>query len=435
MKLIKLTVLVCMMMGYSCRNKQQPQETTAIKVEIKKENGNYSLYRDGKPYQFNGAGLEFGDIKKLQDNGGNSIRTWRTDNGQETGQEVLDNALRHGCTVTMCLEMARERHGFDYDDRQAVAHQFNSLKQEVLKYKDHPALIAWAIGNELNLGYTNPKVYDAVNKISVMIHQLDPNHLTTTTTAGINQQVVDDIKSRAPDIDFLSIQLYGDLVNLPNYIKETNWTKPYMVTEWGAVGHWEVDKTSWGAPIENTSTEKAQYYLKGYQSAIAPYSDQCIGSYVFLWGQKQERTPTWYGMFLETGESTESIDAMYYLWNGQWPENRAPRVDSLKLDGKSAFASIYLSPQQDYSAEVFLFDHEGDTINFVWEIKPESTDLKEGGDFEITPQNIEGLFEQPANSMLTFTAPFEEGSYRLFVYAYDGNENAAHANIPFYVSK
>ncbi len=329
--------------------------------------------------------------------------------------------------------MARERHGFDYNDQGAVDRQYEELKQEVLKYKDHPALLAWAIGNELNLGYTDPQVYDAVNDISKMIHELDPYHLTTTTLAGINKQVVEDIKARASDLDFLSIQLYGDLVNLPKYIRETKWTKPYMVTEWGAVGHWEVAKTDWDAPIENTSTEKAQNYLKGYQTAIEPFGDQCIGSYVFLWGQKQERTPTWYGMFLESGEVTEAVDVLHFIWNGQWPANRSPRLDSLRLNGQSAHDNIRLKPGTKHRAQVSLFDHEQDSLTYRWEIKAETTDLKEGGDYEETPQSIAGLFDQPFARTMSFKVPDQSGPYRLFVYVYDGQGNAAHANIPFFV--
>jgi len=44
---------------------------------------------------------------------------------------------------------------------------------------------------------------------------------------------------------------------------------------------------------------------------------------VFSLGQKQERTPTWYGMFLSSGEATETVDVMEYIWTGRWPEIRA----------------------------------------------------------------------------------------------------------------
>ena len=374
-------------------------------------------------------------MAKFKSHGGNSIRTWRTDNGRQTGQQVLDMALENGVTVTMCLEVERERHGFDYNDADAVEAQFQKLKTEVLKYKDHPALLMWAIGNELNLEYSNPKVYDAVNQLSLMIHKIDPNHPTTTTIAGINQELVNVITERASDIDVLSIQLYGDIVNLPKYIVETGWTGPYMVTEWGATGHWEVGTTSWGAPIEQTSTIKANNYLNRYQTAIQPYEDQCIGSYVFLWGQKQERTPTWYGMFLETGEETESIDVMHYLWNGNWPLNQSPRLDSIKLNGQIASESITITPNKEYSAKAFVSDLDGDSITYHWEIKPESTDLREGGDEESTPESIQNLIVDTGLSNITFEAPRQKGGYRLFVYAYDGNNHAAHANLPFYVDE
>jgi hypothetical protein len=67
----------------------------------------------------------------------------------------------------------------------------------------------------------------------------------------------------------------------------------------------EVPLTQWGAPIENNSTVKAGFYKERYQNSILPLKGQCLGSFVFLWGQKQERTPTWYGTFLEDGQATE----------------------------------------------------------------------------------------------------------------------------------
>ncbi|HVV00815.1 MAG TPA: glycoside hydrolase family 2 TIM barrel-domain containing protein [Verrucomicrobiae bacterium] len=427
-----IAVILCLAalpgVGAESRLPQQP-----VKAEIHFVNGKYQLYVDHQPFFIKGAGLEFGSQEKLAEHGGNSFRTWRTENGRESGREVLNRALKNHLYVTMGLDLARERHGFDYNDAKAVQRQFEQIKAEVLKYKDHPALIAWAIGNELNLGSKNPKVWDAVNDISRMIHQVDPNHLTTTPLAGISKELVQEIKTRAPDLDFLSIQMYADIINLPRYLRETGWTGPYVVSEWGATGHWEIAKTAWGAPIENNSTTKADLYLKRYLAAIASDSKQCLGSYVFLWGQKQERTPTWYGMFLESGEETATVDALQYLWTGKWPQNRSPRVDGAWLDGKQASQNIHLQAGCQYKARVVGTDPDKDPLTYSWELLEESTDLKWGGDFERRPPAVTNAVENPASSEIVLRAPARPGAYRLFAYLHDGKGHAAHINIPFYV--
>ena len=410
------------------------------RVEIRQLDGRYELYVDGEPFYIEGAGLEFGDVERLAERGGNSFRTWRTDNGQQTGQEVLDEARAHGLVVTMGLEIAREREGegrgyfgFDYDDEAAVAEQLERVRAEVMRYKDHPALIIWGIGNELNLGASNPRVWDAVNEISEMIHEVDPNHLTTTMLAGIGPELVDEIEARAPDLDLLSVQMYADIENLQQRIKDSGWTGPYMVTEWGATGHWEVETTPWGAPIENTSTVKADLYRSRYEDAILADSAQLVGSYVFLWGQKQERTPTWYGLFMPSGEKTESVDVMQYLWTGEWPANRAPRIEMPTLGGQTATDGVRLQPGQTAPASIDVADPEADGLRYVWEVRREATILSEGGDDEPEPPVMPGLVTPSEAGRATVTAPSEPGAYRLFVSIYDGEGSAAHANIPFYV--
>ena len=432
-----VTILICAFSLLGCNNKIKKEVTVSnqslvSKVTLTNTNGKFQLLVNNKPFYIKGAGLEFGNISALAKHNANSFRTWRTNNGQRSGKEVLDEAHENGLMVTMGIEVARERHGFDYNNEEAVKEQLERIKKEILEFKDHPALLIWAIGNELNLRATNPKVWDAVNDISKMIHEVDPNHLTTTTLAGISQKEIDFIKERCTDVDILSIQLYGSIVKLPQAIKDYGWTGPYIVTEWGATGHWEVPKTSWGVPIEENSTMKATNYLKRHQIAIESDTTQCLGSYVFLWGQKQERTPTWYGMFLENGNETESVDAMHYVWNKEWPKNRTPQIESFTINNKTAYDNISTNAGDELEVFVKINDFDKDGINYVWEILPESTDLKDGGDKEERPKNINIKQIKNQNGELTFKAP-QTGVYRLFVYASDGNGHAATANIPFLV--
>ena len=128
-----------------------------------------------------------GRRRNWREHGGNSLRTWTTDNGRDTGKQVLDRALSNGLYVAMGLDVDHERRGFDYDNTNAVARQLDLLKAQVLQYRNHPALLVWVVGNELNFE-KNPKVWDAVNDLSKMIHEIDPNHPTTTTLAGFKQR-------------------------------------------------------------------------------------------------------------------------------------------------------------------------------------------------------------------------------------------------------
>ncbi|MGB0837902.1 MAG: hypothetical protein ACPGRE_07360 [Flavobacteriaceae bacterium] len=283
------------------------------------------------------------------------------------------------------------------------------------------------------MSYNNPKVWNAVNEISEMIHEIDPNHLTTTTLAGVSQREISRIKERASDLDLLSVQMYGDLPNLPKLIREFGWEKAYMVTEWGATGHWEVPTTSWGAPVEDNSTVKAAHYLDRYKNGIEVDTEQCVGSYVFLWGNKQERTPTWYGIFLRDGQETESVDVMHYIWNGVYPENRTPQIKSFTIDGQDAYQSVTVEADQKMEAVAEIFDFEGDEITYKWEILREATNVSHGGDYEERPDDIVIDELSKEGGRLVFKAP-SSGEYRLYIYATDGHNHSAAANIPFKVN-
>ena len=148
----------------------------AIRVEVKlNERGEYRLYRGGTEHYIKGGGgsEQWDELAKI---GGNSVRTWSTDNAKE----MLDKAHSLGLTVMMGLWMQHERHGFDYDDKPKVQAQLDYFRKIVMEIKDHPALLLWGIGNEVDLFYTNTNVWKAVNDIAKMIHEVDPNHPTST---------------------------------------------------------------------------------------------------------------------------------------------------------------------------------------------------------------------------------------------------------------
>ena len=421
-----ITLLTCII--FSANAQSNNNAHTAVKTEIRSTAGVYQLYRDGQPYFAKGAGGS-NYMDRVHAYGGNSIRTWST----RDAQKILDDAQKNGLTVLMGLDVARERHGFNYDDSIAVKKQLEQLRGEVLKLRNHPALLAWGIGNELNLQYKNPKVWDAVNDISKMIHQEDGNHITCTVLAGVNKGLVDFIKARTPDIDFLSINTYGGLASLPATLHNAGWDGPYMVTEWGPTGHWECLLTAWKSPIEETSSEKAAVYKSRYEYSIEKDRDRCMGSYVFLWGQKQERTPTWYGMFTDKGEESEVVDVVQFLWSANWPANKAPHIYSLQINNKKAADNIYLDKAGSYNIVAVAADPDNDKLSYRWEILPEPKQVGNGGDFEAKPKAIDGLIKDGMNGKASLQSPAEEGAYRLFVYITDGHNKVATANIPFYV--
>ncbi len=186
-----------------------------------------------------------------------------------------------------------------------------------------------------------------------------------------------------------------------------------------------------GSAIEQTSHEKARAYRERYETVIAADTYHCIGSFVFLWGQKQERTPTWYGMFLESGEKKESVDVMQFLWTGKWPDNRSPHLLSFTLNGKTSYDNIYLSPGTDMLARADATDLDHDSLQYHWEIIPEVPDAlkSDGGDFEpVRKPYTAAIPKITASASLHRRKPAPTDCFVCF----RRENSAATANIPFF---
>ena len=397
----------------------------AVPVELLRTEDGWQLLRDGKPYLIKGAGGEY-SLPKLAAAGANSVRTWDA----EGIDELLDEAHSLGLTVTVGIWLGHERHGFDYNDKNQVAEQMERARRLVTRYKDHPAVLLWGIGNEME-GFDsgdNPAVWKAVNDIAAMVKQLDPNHPTMSVTSEIGGGRIDSLHKQSPAIDIHGINSYGGALSLADRLRAGGGSKPFVLTEFCTPGPWEAQETEWGAPFEPTSTDKADFYAKAYKNAVTDAPGLSLGSYAFVWGFKMESTATWFGMFLSDGSSLGAVDVMSEFWTGSPPENFAPVVTPLTMDQPTM-----LEPGDTVFVKASISDPEGGDIRTRWLLRPESTEYSTGGDFRPDLPEVEGAVIEASAEGATVRLPTDPGPYRLFLYAYDDSGRAATANIPLLV--
>ena len=160
---------------------------------------------------------------------------------------------------------------------------------------------------------------------------------------------------------------------------------------------------------------------------------------MFLWGQKQERTPTWYSMFIENlpgmdvpGAACPSVDAMQFNWSGNWPANLAPKVERMTINDQPAAGDVRLNPGDPILARVAATDPDDEDLRYVWELMEEPAVLGVGGSQEPRPEAL-GDAVKGTLPQLNLLAPLKSGEYRLFVYVLDNNGHVGTANIPFQV--
>jgi len=397
-----------------------------VPVKVVRTATGWQMERGGRAYEIRGAGGQV-HLPLMVECGANSLRTW----GIERAQAVLDSAHRMGLTVMLGMWMGHERHGFDYDDPVAVREQFLHFSGVIDRFKNHPALLCWGIGNEVDLFYSNTNVWDAIQEVAAYAHAHDPNHPTSTVTAGLDSMEVHWIKTKAPDIDILGINTYGDLEQALSRVRHYGWNKAYMITEWGPNGHWEVSKMPWGAPVEQSSEEKFRSYRARHALIRAKGPEGCLGSYAFLWGQKQETTESWYGLLDSEGRPTRAVDALVEGWTGAPGRQSAPVVERILTSIPEQPDSPWIVRAGEWVDARLAQPVTG--VDLSWKVLPEATNTKSGGDFEQSLGAVRIPIKFGPGGRCRFKAPGEEGAYRLYALAVNQNGQSAHANRPFYV--
>jgi hypothetical protein len=395
--------------------------------------GTFGLSVNGESFVIRGAGGT-SHLDLLRSLGGNSIRTWGIESLDQLvdGKPLLDRAHDLGIKVAVGIWVQHARHGFDYSDAASLQRQRDAVRGAVRKYRDHPAVLLWGLGNEME-GPTSKgddeRVWKEVNVLAELVKREDPTHPIMTTIAGASPVKVKGMLAHCPLVDILGVNAYAGASGVGRAVKDAGWDRPFILTEFGPPGPWEVPKTAWGAPVEPTSWEKASGYYATSELLQTGSSGLCLGSYAFVWGHKQETTSTWYGMFLRSGEKLPSVDAMARVWTGKWPPNRSPKITVLRVTPESR----RISRGGTFGADVVAVDFEGDPLQIEWEFVAENKTTGIGGDAEEAPPSFPEAVLDGKGTKALLRAPTVPGAYRVFVTVRDGKGGASKDNVPVLV--
>ena len=404
-----------------------------VKVAVVKTGDLFQLTVNGKPFFINGVGGT-SNLQELHDMGGNSIRTWDIESLAKVvdGKPLIDRAQELGLMVTAGIWVQQQRKGFDYDDATAVAAQREAVKKAVDQYKDKPAILIWGLGNEMEGPMSDGsdlRVWKELNVLAGIIKAEDPNHPVMTVIAGASGVKIKNMLLYCPNLDILGVNAYGAASGAGGAVTSQHWDRPFILTEFGPVGQWEVQKTSWGAPLEATANAKAASYYATQQLVTGDSKNICLGTYAFLWGFKQEATATWYGMFLKSGEKLPQADAMSYAWTGAWPPNRCPKLKALT----TAVAEKTIAPGTAAEATAEATDPGGNALQYEWSVVEEATTISIGGDDQAANASHPECITGTSTNTVSFKAPSQPGAYRLCLIVRNGKGGATTANVPFLV--
>ena len=390
-------------------------------VRVVHTGARHQLLRNGQPYFIRGGGGNEQAMKSIAAAGGNSLRLW----GDDHLGEALEAAQQAGVTITAGIWLGQVRQGFDWSNADSLAKQREHVRATVLKYKDHPALLVWALGNEMEDAQgRNEAVWTGINNLATLVHELDPHHPAMTVIAEVGGEKVKNLHRLCPAIDIVGINSYAGAVSVGERYKKFGGTKPYILTEYGPAGAWETAKDALGAYPEATSTAKAGAYRAAYEKAVLHEPGVCLGSYAFLWGQKQEVTATWFSMFTGDGARLAAVDALTELWTGKAPANRCPEMISLKLEGAATGA-----PGGIFHAKLAVSDRENDALKVTWLLQRDSGQLGTGGDREQVPPTFPEAIMCGNATGAEVRLPQDGGLYRLFATVRDDHGGAAVGNV------
>ncbi|MBT2231569.1 discoidin domain-containing protein [Nonomuraea sp. NEAU-A123] len=389
-------------------------------VKVTGGNGNWQLAVNGQPYQI--KGLTYGPpqaaadgyLRDLKAMGVNTIRIWGVDDTNTPG--LLDAAARNGIKVIIGHWLNQ---GADYANDTAYKSAVkNEIVARVNALKNHQGTLMWDVGNEVILTMQDHglpadvveqrRVAYArfVDELAVAIHAADPNHPVTSTDAYTHAWSY--YKAYSPALDLLAVNSYGAVDTVKDDWIKGGYGKPYIVTEAGPDGEWEVPNDVNGVPDEPTDLRKGQMYTASW-NAISGHTGVALGATMFHYGVENDFGGVWLNV-TPGGWRRQGFHALKQAYTGQPTGNTPPRITSMTVNSQTAVPA-----GGTFTLDTQTNDPDGDLIRYHVMLS----------DKHVTGNRAlrHARFTQSALDRLTVTAPEQLGVWKVYVYAYDGHGN------------
>ncbi|MFE2375547.1 discoidin domain-containing protein [Streptomyces sp. NPDC059398] len=397
-------------------------------VKVTGSQGDWALTVDGAPYTV--KGLTWGpsvddaakDMPDVASMGVNTIRTWGTD---ATSKPLFDAAAANGVKVIagFWLQPGGGPGSGGCVNYLTDTTYKNDMLAEFPKwvdtYKDNPGVLMWNVGNESTLGLQNCYSGDEleaqrnaytsfVNDIAKKIHQVDPNHPVTSTDAWTGAWPY--YKRNAPDLDLYAVNAYNAVCNVKSDWEQGGYDKPYIVTETGPAGEWEVPDDANGVPDEPTDVQKADGYTKAW-GCVTAHKGVALGATMFHYGTEDDFGGVWFNL-LPGGQKRLSYYAVKKAYGGDTSgDNTPPVISDMTVD--NATTGVPAGGRVRVGARIA--DPDGDRTTTQLYFSSNYIDQNKALMAADTTDNGDGTFSAKV--------PDKVGVYKVYVKSTDGHGN------------
>jgi hypothetical protein len=398
-------------------------------VTVFKKDARWNLLVDGKPFVIKGVTFGYDKdvanyptyFKDLQFLGVNTIRIWATN---EDTEKLLDAAQAYRIKVMMGIWMRHGRPGMEDDDsfnyledKQGMEDQYSHAIKTVERYKNHPAVLTWALGNEVYLNMATDAEKEAYSKllerIASAIKKIDSNHPITSVEAW--SFGLDWWQKFVPSIDIYGLNSYGAGANyLTAELEKRGIDKPYIVTEFGVTGEWDIKNKKNGIAVEPSDKEKYEAIAVGYQNWIANKAAG-LGVYVFHYASGKDFIAPWLFTHFD-GMTRPQYWAIREAFTGKKPINNVPDIANFALP-EAAFKNEAWVP-----VTLKVTDAEADNlaINFYYNQRTGSRKRRD----QLVPLEYKGNLTEGFQIKM----PDEDGAVKIYITAKDTYNNVGIAS-------